>query len=135
MTHWSARYVGLPFRRGGRDRQGIDCWGLVRLVYREVLGIDLPTYDGLAGPVELEELREIVKTGASGAWRAVSQPCELDILLFRPWPSAPHVGLFCGAGRMLHADRSGTQVALVAHPRWRSRRIGQYRHTARMEAA
>lgn len=29
-------YLGVPFKKGGRDRQGIDCVGLLVLVGREV---------------------------------------------------------------------------------------------------
>ena len=34
-------YVGLPWRIGGRDRRGLDCFGLVRLVLAEQAGIIL----------------------------------------------------------------------------------------------
>ena len=41
---WYEDYLGLPWALGGRDRNGIDCWGLVRLVHKELLGIELPSW-------------------------------------------------------------------------------------------
>ncbi|NMW23861.1 C40 family peptidase, partial [Rhodanobacter denitrificans] len=41
---WAGPYVGIPYRTHGRDRAGVDCWGLVRLVMAEVFGAELPDY-------------------------------------------------------------------------------------------
>ena len=30
---WAGHYIGLPFRDHGRDRSGLDCWGLIATVW------------------------------------------------------------------------------------------------------
>src|SRR5512144_1011435 len=40
---WVAEYVGIPFVDLGRDRQGCDCWGLVRLILAGQAGLALPS--------------------------------------------------------------------------------------------
>ena len=43
--NWLDRYIGLPWKIGGRELHGgIDCWGLVRLVMRDEAGIDMPSW-------------------------------------------------------------------------------------------
>ena len=35
LPDWVSAYVGLPFKEGGRHRDGLDCYGLLRLVINE----------------------------------------------------------------------------------------------------
>jgi cell wall-associated NlpC family hydrolase len=41
--HWS-EYLNIPYKHLGRDRKGIDCYGLSILYAKEVMGIDLPDW-------------------------------------------------------------------------------------------
>jgi len=34
-------YIGIPFKYGGRSKKETDCWGMVVLIYKDKLGIDL----------------------------------------------------------------------------------------------
>lgn len=44
---WVAYYLGLPYKKKGMDRAGLDDWGLLRMIQAEQFGRALPSYMGL----------------------------------------------------------------------------------------
>lgn len=114
MTLWASRYVGAPFLDMGRSLNGLDCWGLVRLVLAERAGLDLPFYDGVSpfdGPVVRDCFRAEI---ATGQWLPVmrGQQRELDVVIMRGRVSAggmvtsaeTHVGVMVSAHDVLHVE-------------------------------
>lgn len=39
---WISNYLNIPFKHKGLDRSGLDCFNLCRLVYKEILNIEIP---------------------------------------------------------------------------------------------
>lgn len=127
---WTADYIGLPFKEKGRDRSGVDCWGLVRLVLGEQWGIALPSYtDHYACALERKEIARLI-AGEKGAWRDVGRGAERpgDVLLIRQVGDECHVGLVVAPGLMLHVE-AGIDAALERYDglKWRPRVVGIYR--------
>ena len=129
---WASPYSGLPFVSGGRTRDGVDCWGLVRLVYAEVFGIELPSYrdryiDANRGP---EVARLIEAERATGTWAPV-QVCDTrlgDAVLLRTKGFAMHVGLLVARGEMLHVEAGiDAMIERLASPVWNRRTVGYFR--------
>jgi cell wall-associated NlpC family hydrolase len=130
MRHWSALYVGLPFAARGRDRAGLDCWGLVRLVYAEQLGIDLPSYvEDYASIEELVELHGLMRGAIDdGEWISTEEPRHYDVLLFRRGRYDSHVGLYVSRGLMMHVTANDcVKVENYQTSVWRPRYMGAYR--------
>lgn len=131
VKHWSAAFIGLDWREKGRDRDGIDCWGLAALVYAEVLRIDLPSYaDAYASIAERGEIAALFAADASRwPWRKVDAPEEFDIALFRRGRLESHVGVVVATSRMLHVTEGRlSSVERYDDGRWRPRLKGFYRH-------
>lgn len=95
MSFRPVDYVGIPFRERGRDRAaGLDCWGLVRLVLLDCLGVELPAFDTVHS-FQTEAIRDAAAAEVvSGRWVPVpaAEMAALDVALF---DGGAHCGLIC----------------------------------------
>lgn len=87
--------VGKPYVRGSDGPNDFDCYGLVRLVSRDVFGRTLPGRDTL---LALSNPR----------WRRVAIPVDGALVLMER-AGEKHIGIWLGEGGVLHA---------VAPPGW-----------------
>lgn len=116
-----SRYIGIPFLNLGRAESGADCWGLFRMMYRDIFGIDLPSYDGRYGDAgDREVTAGLIRTGVA-EWMPVSPTLEIfgdGILLhidFKP----SHIGFVTERGMMIHAMDGSASVQESYHDRMR----------------
>lgn len=128
---WAIPYVGIPFVDGGRDRAGCDCWGLVRLVFAEVLGIDLPTYGEISAREVARVTRTIRDDSAAAPWFPVAgaaRPFDVLVMVGRPL----HVGVMVDARHVLHVEAATAAVIVPVDraPQVRWRRLSLHRHEA-----
>lgn len=128
-----SEYVGIPFREHGRDRRGCDCWGLIRLVYAERLGIALQSGAGdYTGVDDDESIAALIHAGERD-WTRVdaidAQP--LDVIVMRVRGQPHHFGLVAGDTLMLHTEPGAdAHLARYVGVRWAARIEGIYRHPA-----
>jgi cell wall-associated NlpC family hydrolase len=121
-------YIGLPWRDRGRTTAGVDCWGLVRLVYAGELGIDLPDHaDDYPHAGDAVTVAALIELGRSD-WapvRTMHEAADLVLMRQAPW----HVGAVVGRGIMLHIPEHGTScIEPYETGRWGNRVEGVYRH-------
>ena len=132
---WTDDYIGIPFAPDGRSRDGLDCWGLVQLVYRERLGIELPGYDGVFKEESADNLRIVsdLMDRERAKWTRVREPAEFDVLLMRIHGRlVSHVGICLPKSRMLHILKGiSSVVEPTAGMHWKDRIVGAYRHADR----
>jgi cell wall-associated NlpC family hydrolase len=126
------RALGVPFIVGGRDWSGWDCWGLVYLAHRELLGIDVPVlaadYDAASSVGDLGALVDRERP----VWREVERPAFGDVALFRVCRFETHVGFVLERGQMIHClHGAGTLCERVDTLLWARRRAGYFRHAQR----
>lgn len=116
---WPAIYVGLPYKQNGRDRSGIDCWGLVRLVLEEQKNLILPLWDTVkdfttaALTIESERL--------SDEWLPIKMDAikEFDVCEMRDayrdygghWKMGRvHCGIVAPRNRLLHIRKDSNSI-------------------------
>ncbi|MBW8751206.1 MAG: transglycosylase SLT domain-containing protein [Propionibacteriales bacterium] len=100
------KYLGVPYVWGGTDpSKGLDCSGLVQVVYRH-LGHDLPRLSA-----------DQARSGRPVASMADARPGDL-----LAWDNssrnngADHIAIYVGDGKMIEAPRTGLNVRLVDVP-------------------
>lgn len=89
------RWIGVPYRYGGESRSGVDCSGMVMVIYRDVAGVKLPRSSAAQRDYCLEVSRRQLQPG--------------DLVFFsssRGGRKISHVGMYVGNGRIIHASSS-----------------------------
>ncbi|MDR0572456.1 MAG: C40 family peptidase [Tannerella sp.] len=102
-------WLGVKYRSGGNSKKGVDCSGLVSILYRQVYGIGLERNSaGMlrknCAPINRKNLREgdlvFFKTPGSGS------------------PKTPtHVGVYLKNGKFIHSSASnGVIISSLSEP-------------------
>lgn len=126
-----ARFIGVPFADKEPSFDGANCYGLVRLFYREHLGIDIPdlrVHSDHSNRVWATYLKEI-----SERWDRVEEPQFGDVVAMAQDISHPrivqHVGVYIGDGKVLHTlnkinshivSLESVAYSVKGYHRWRS---------------
>jgi hypothetical protein len=99
-------FLGLPYVWGGTSKEnGVDCSGLVQLVYKK-FGYDLPrvSADQARQGQPVASMAE-AKPGDLLAWDNSSRNNGVD-----------HIAIYVGNGKMIEAPRTGLNVRIVDVP-------------------
>jgi cell wall-associated NlpC family hydrolase len=112
--------IGVDYRYGGDNPEhGLDCSGLVRYVFQEVVGVTLP-----------RTAREMARLGG----RVAPGDLKAGDLVFFNTRSSPfsHVGIYLGDNRFIHAPHRGGEVEIVTMSQryWQQRYDGARRLVA-----
>jgi cell wall-associated NlpC family hydrolase len=99
-------WLGTPHRMGGRSRRGIDCSGLVVVLYEDLFDRRLPrTTTAL-----MREGRRVERHNLTAG----------DLVFFKPATKFHHVGIYLGKGEFVHTStRYGVMLSRMDDDFWR----------------
>lgn len=103
MNPADAQYCGLPFRAGGRTREGLDCAGLVRLFLAEQFGLKFEAPETPSSDDDKHSLAAYYLL--AGAQEPQANECERgDVVFFKRTDVGKvcHVAVCVGQGKFLH---------------------------------
>lgn len=133
MTQWWNDYLGLPYVANGRERKGLDCWGLVRLVHAEVFDNELPSFSDQYVVSERDKTAELIALNKE-SWVKVDVPQSGDVALFRILGEESHVGIITRPGYVLHVrEGQDSVIERLDSSAWKHRLVGVYRYAANTE--
>lgn len=119
-TDWkagAARWLGAPYKTGGKDRSGMDCSGLAQLLHRDVVGNAIP--------------RTTVALWDGGRPVAPADVRPGDLLFFSrssTGDGVSHVGVAVGDGEFVHAGTlRGVRYDRIDARFWQQRWMGARR--------
>jgi len=110
------QYLGIPYRKGGISKKGMDCSGFVRTVYRQLFGLELPhsSRDQYHCPDLAKITRNRLQTG--------------DLLFFARKKKINHVGIYLANNKFIHASSSlGITISSLDEAYWQKRFFGSKR--------
>lgn len=129
LRHWANRYIGIPFKEKGRNHEGCDCWGLVRLVSKEQFHIELPDHDEDYKRIkDRDVIAESIDKDLPN-WDEIEKPQGGDIVLLKCLGLPTHIGIMIDKKHMLHVmKRTNASIERLDSVIWRDRVLGYYRY-------
>lgn len=122
--------LGVPFVDGGRDKQGMDCWGLFIEVMKR-FGYEVPDYkvscfdaEGIGGTYQAE----------IGSWQEVGSAAPGLAVAMAIHEKAPdmvqHFGVVLEPKRFIHTlEKTGVIITKISDPFFNRKIKGFYRWT------
>jgi len=119
------KYLGVPYKLGGRDLKGLDCWGFIVMVFKDfgydILDLDVSVDNSWTFKNNNEYIKQYWKK-----WEQVKEPKFGDgMLLSIKGGMINHAGIYLSSGRFMHCVETGVIVSRVS--RWKDNLCGYYR--------
>lgn len=131
------KYMRIPFKEHGRDFDGCDCGGLVWLVYKQELGIELPDWRRYYQNTHIESFTDLSATIGTMLGNICyeigrnTRPQPFDVISLTIAGHPIHVGIMINENYFMHIMEgySNVRQERLNSINWSKRIEGIYRHS------
>ena len=116
------KFFQIPYRNNGRDFNGCDCYGLVKLLAKEKQGITLPDFN-YENAQSNDNEKFFNQEKNNHHWKRC-EPKEGAIIVIRIEGIAKHIGYMLDATSFMHITQQGVSVGNIEHHLFKSRIVG-----------
>lgn len=123
------KYLGLPYLNMGRDIKGLDCWGLVMLIFKNEKGFDLPDTTEDYDTTWSYKGKDYFNDKYSKRFDRVDTPEYMDIILIKNGKGiCNHAGVMLDSKHFIHcAEKAGVVVSNIKDELWKNRIEGFFK--------
>jgi cell wall-associated NlpC family hydrolase len=128
------RYLGIPYKHRGRTAEGLDCYGLIKMVYRDI-GIELMDINDEYTEDWSWKGRNHFIENYQKQWMKVPAPHRMDLVAFHNGKGiVNHAGIVLSGSSFIHTCNAGTVLSKLDQPTWYKRIEGFYRYIVTAKA-
>ena len=123
------QYLGIEYKDFGRDKEGLDCWGLCVLIAKDIHKYDLPLLNnGYESATDGGSVHDLVEIEKLKEWVKVTEYEAGDIAVFRVAGFSCHVATCVNKKEFIHI-LAGSDVTIEKFDSlsWSNRLEGVYR--------
>lgn len=124
------KYIMIPFLDGGRDFEGVDCWGLVYLIMKTEYGIEIPDYKISCTDFFKINLQISIEKTVTCRWKKIDKLEDPSLILFSLHKNPKiinHIGLYIGGSKFIHIIKEHrSTITRLPHPFYDSKMRGFY---------
>lgn len=131
-----SKYIDIPYKNLGRDFEGVDCWGLICLIFKHEKNIILPDF------TELKYEKGWYKKGHNHIldnkgtidgtfWDIVNRPYKVYdgfIFYLSSEKIANHTGMYIGNNKFIHVYEEKTSCINRLDDLWKSKMYAAFRY-------
>lgn len=115
------QYIGIPYKRGGTELDGLDCWGLLLHVLKHDFKIDINVDYYVDG--DLPSVARAYETASKDTnWKRINSPIDGCVVALSKGKKIHHAGIWWHGGCLHAVNGMG-----VIHSTIKSLRLNNYK--------